>query len=287
MAQIPLSDWSVMLNRATGGNGGAQQIINSFKNNRVAGVATAQVAGMPQSLWRYDGQRPTAGVVPGTVGTNPTRATDGAIGQTNPTAPNKLYLVSAESSFKDRVGAQLMDRLMEMSGLSGTVTTPQVITSGTVSRYTGAESAGNEIWLEIYTIIGATPTTITASYTNQAGTAGQTTVAAVFGGTSFREAHRLIRLPFQSGDTGVQSVESVTLAGTTGTAGDFGVTIMRPIVGVSAVVAGNGYERSLAFVPGPMEIKTDAALFWIIQSGFSTQVPLSSNIRLAFVQGAP
>jgi hypothetical protein len=46
-----------------------------------------------------------------------------------------------------------------------------------VSRYTGAAAAGNRIFVEIYTIIGTVATTVTASYTNENGTAGRTTVA--------------------------------------------------------------------------------------------------------------
>jgi hypothetical protein len=82
--------------------------------------------------------------------------------------------------------------------------------------------------VEIYTVIGTTARTITASYTNQAGTSGRTTIAANIGATGFREETRAIFLPLASGDTGVQAVASVTLSGTTGTAGNFGVTVLQP-----------------------------------------------------------
>ena len=39
----------------------------------------------------------------------------------------------------------------------------------------------------------------------------------------------MIVLPLQAGDTGVKSVESVTLAATTGTAGNLGVLLFKPL----------------------------------------------------------
>jgi hypothetical protein len=283
----PNWDWSTVLNRATGGNGGAQQIIRGAKNDRVAGAIQAYRTGYSQSLWLNDGQQPSAGVKPGATGSNPDRTTAGAVGQANPTSPNKLYLFTIDYNSKARVTLALADRLMHMSGLSGTAAGAQTIASGSVSRYTGTESAGNEIWLEIYTQIGATPTTITASYTNQAGTAGQTTVAATFGGTDFREVTRFIKLPFQSGDTGVQSVQSVTLAGTTGTAGDFGVTIIRPLSLGDVGTGSTGATKTQSFVPGPIEIKTDACLFIYVMGTSGTAAGPWQTIRMTFIEGTP
>ena len=88
-----------------------------------------------------------------------------------------------------------------------------------------------QIALTIYTQIGTTAVTVTASYTNSAGTSGRTTQAVVIGGTAYREAGRVILLPLQSGDTGARAVASVTISATTGTAGAFGVTLVKVIAG--------------------------------------------------------
>jgi hypothetical protein len=37
-------------------------------------------------------------------------------------------------------------------------------------------------------------------------------------------------MPLQAGDRGVKSVESLTLSASTGTAGNFGLTLFRPIM---------------------------------------------------------
>ncbi len=100
----------------------------------------------------------------------------------------------------------LCDRLSHQGGLSAVTTGAQTtnLPTAALTRYTDGE--GVMLGLTVYTQIGATGTTITASYTNQAGTAGQTTPAVVFGGTGFREAGRMILLPLASGDTGVRAV---------------------------------------------------------------------------------
>ena len=116
-------------------------------------------------------------------------------------------------------------------------------------------------WIEIYTQIGAVATTITASYTNQAGTAGKTTLATAIGGTNLREESRIIRLPLADGDTGVQSVQSVTLAGSTGTAGSFGVVIAKPIDILLVEGAGAaGFRDMIAGMPTLPEIASNSCL---------------------------
>lgn len=91
------------------------------------------------------------------------------------------------------------------------------------------DAGGVQAAIEIYTQIGTTGTTVTASYSNQAGTSGRATPAIAIGTNNSREPGRFFPLPLQSGDTSVKSVETATLAGTTGTAGLFGVTLYRPL----------------------------------------------------------
>lgn len=146
----------------------------------------------------------------------------------------RAYLIGARMSASNSSGSLiLIDRLVESGGLNGTITTTQTtnLPTATLPRFT--DGAGVMIGLSIYTSVGSTGTTVTASYTNQAGVSGRTTQAMAFGGTNFSTVNRIIVLPLADGDTGVQSVESVTLAGTTGTAGNFGVTLFRPLGAIS------------------------------------------------------
>lgn len=257
-----LTNLSDIVNRATGGNSGTPEHLWFSRLDRLQGgtAPVATVAGRITSLWGYAGS--PAGVdvsTPPGAASNPTRATSGALKQANPGGGRQKWLLGMEI-VSSQVGAVLLyDRLMQVSGLSGTVTTAQTITSGTITRYTGGD--GNVLYAEIYTAVGATPTTITASYTNQAGTSGKTTTAVVFGGAGYQEVGRLIQLPLAAGDTGVRSVQSVTLAASSGTAGDFGVTIAHPLCFDAIGQAGAGFPRDMITgLPSLPEIVTDAAL---------------------------
>jgi hypothetical protein len=124
--------------------------------------------------------------------------------------------------------------LLNISGnMNATLATPQTtgLPTAALTRYTSGE--GVMAGIVIFTQIGNTITTVTVSYTNQAGTSGRTSTATSFGQTAFRENNIFIPIPLQAGDTGVRSIESVTLAASTGTAGNFGVCLYKPLAMIS------------------------------------------------------
>jgi hypothetical protein len=127
----------------------------------------------------------------------------------------------------------MIDLLNINGGLSGTVTTPQTtnLPTAALTRYTSGE--GVMAGVVIFTQIGNGFTTITISYTNQAGTSGRTSTATQFGQTNYRENNSFIPIPLQAGDTGIRSIESVTVLATTGTAGNFGVCLYKPLAMIS------------------------------------------------------
>lgn len=255
-----ITDLSDLINLSTGGGSAAPQNVSWFKSARIAGAAaTALIAGRPASLWRYDGSY-GPGAVPGAVAA-PTNATAGAAPLTSPGGGRQLHLVQAWATGLVAGTLILYDRLLHIGGLSGTVTTAQTV-GGTLTRNT--DGAGNMIFAEVYTQIGATSTTITASYTNQAGTAGRTTTAVAFGNTGFREATRAILLPLQSGDSGVRAVASTTVLATTGTAGAFGITVAQPLAYMGIGVGGGmGWRDFVTGLPGIPSPGDDACLAFL------------------------
>ena len=135
-----------------------------------------------------------------------------------------------------------------------------------LTRYTNG--LGNMVWAEIYTQIGATGTTLSMSYTDENG-AVSTSPTQTFGGTNFREESRAILLPLASGDRGVQSVRTVTVAATTGTAGNFGIVVGHPLAFCNIGTAGvPGWRDFVTGLPGIPEVLTDACLafLWVPQS---------------------
>lgn len=259
-----LNNLSDIVNRITGGNSGTPDNMFFYRDARVdAAAASATVAGRWTSLWMYEGS-PAGGPAPTTV-VIPTNASDGALKQADPGGGRQKWLLGGTLTAFVPGTLIIYDRLLHIGNLNATTITAQTV-GGTLTRYATTESVGNQIWVEIYTIIGTTATTITASYTNQAGTAGQTTTATAFGGTGLREAQRIIPLPLAQGDTGVRAVATITVLASTLTAGAFGVTIAKPLITIPCSLNGVGGIRDLiSGLPSIAEVKTGAclSLVWI------------------------
>lgn len=250
-----LSNLSDVIHRSTGGSSGTPESIHFFKSGRVNGVAGVTVAGRISDLWRYAGSQ-GPGSAPGGSVRNPDRTTSGAMKQANAGGGRQKWRLSISAALAagGRGCLVLYDRLLDRSGLDATVVTPQAI-GGSLTRYTNGE--GNQILVTINTLIGATSRTITASYSNTTPTSGRTTEAVAIGNTGLREVERGIILPLQAGDTGVTAVADVTLSGTTGTAGDFGVAIIHPLAYIPFALSADA--RTVGLIE---EIVDDACLSW-------------------------
>lgn len=268
-----ITDLSDLVNRMTGGNSGSPENIFFFKLPYIAGTVDTWTQGAMYSTWTYDGF-PAPASAPGAVAA-PTKATAGAIPFTNPGGGREKWLpqaIAVPQTNGDIAAILLYDRLLHISGLSGTTTTPQTV-GGTLTRNTGG--VGNMIFYEIYSAVGSTNgRTITASYTDQDGNSGVTSGAQVFGGSDgkYNDDRVMVPIPLAAGDTGVQAVASVTVSATTGGAGNFGITIARPL---ALLVAGGRGGLGLDMTVGPTgipEIDTDACLATAIQVSTTTEV---------------
>jgi len=253
------------VDKCSGGNNGNPQPFFLYKHDLLdAGAAPGGASGVNwQSVWQLVGV-PSHGIAPGAAAI-PTRATAGALGQANATGGRTLNLCFFGAMAQNSAGPLFVyDRIGHMSGLSGTSVVAQAV-GVTAGRYTGAESVGNEMWVEIYQPIGATGRTIIANYTNDANLPA-VSPAVVIGGVGFQESQRLIRLPLASGDSGVRSVETVTiLGGSTGTAGDFGVTLMRTLGICQTNAIRQPQQRNLLgpdFPPIPVKDDACIAFYW-------------------------
>lgn len=230
-------------------------------------------AGFYQSSWLSTGF-PGAGANPParTAGSGyiPTDTTAGCICPfTNPGGSDLTYLAGYAALATVTGSFVLYDRVWHCSGMDGTVATAQTITTpGSVDRPSGGDDV--ELWLEWYSTTGSTSRTVTVSYTNQAGTSGRTTQSFTLPASV--ATGRMYALPLQSGDYGVQSVASLTLSGTTGTAGNFGITLMKRIAEIPMGLQNTGDNLDPLQLRMPT-IPNDAclSLMWMA-TGASTQV---------------
>ena len=241
------------------------------RTNIYKASATSKAAGSFHSLWTTAGF-PTAGVAQGTTtGAIPTSLTTGAIPFTNPSALNSEYLARANFS-QSTIGTLILyDRLWHSSALSGTSAVAQTFTMPALTRYTDGKTV--ELWAEWYTATGSTAVTATALYTNTADVSGRTATASFIASPV---AGQMIAFTLQSGDLGIKSVQQITLSATTGTAGNFGLTLVRRVAEFSNSLA-NVSGSMDAFAIGMPNISNDACLSFMVQcSATNTGVIMGS-----------
>ena len=205
--------------------------VDALRLNQTADFQTSAitaVVGRPMAMW--SSLLPTPAIPTASVALDKTSSN--AISPIPNATSGKLQILGGRFNTSNLAGATVVaiDLLNVSGGLSGTITTEQTtnLPTAPLTRHTGG--TGVMIGLVIYATLGTTATTISVRYTNQAGTANRTSTVTSFGGTGFREAARLIMIPPAAGDTGVRSVEGVTLTATTGTAGNFGVCLFKPLL---------------------------------------------------------
>lgn len=239
------------------------RVSTPFQRLQDTKVSQTTVAGRFSSFW---GIAPGAGATPGAAAA-PTNTTAGSLGQFNSSGVMRIAQVAASLGQSGYI--MVCDRLLHNGGLSGIVTTAQTV-GGSLTRNTGG--VGNFLAAEVYTAIGTTATTITASYTNEAGTASRTTVATAIGGTGLREVQRFIPLPLQAGDKGVRACATATLLASTGTAGSWGITIWRPLFALAIPNLGSQqllYD-SMELCCGNMPVVDSNACLWYVMMAFTT-----------------
>lgn len=179
----------------------------------VKALTGTMVAGRPHSLFFLAGiPGAAAAPSPGVAGAALTTYA-GQIPFTNPVSGN-TYL--ARFAAQATIAGQLLlcDRLWHNSGLSATSTSAQTVNSvawparsadGTVN------GDGVLVGLEVATALGAGAPVLTMSYTNQAGTSGRTGAGVVaFVASSI--AGTFYPIGLDAGDTGVRSIQTVTLS---------------------------------------------------------------------------
>lgn len=245
-----------------------KQVIEWFRSASRTTIAAAwfsvlDLAGQPGG-GTLAGTSTTAGVVPDdTVTGYPTLNAFGGGGA------NIGYLTRFNfgNSVAGRMG--LWDCLFKAGAYAGTGVSQTLASQPSYSgRIPGSDYSGTELWIDCVTALAAT-LTVTVTYTNQAGTTGQTTGAVSVGGAL--TVGRAIQLPLQAGDTGIQKIESVTATGAA--SGTFNVLVLRPLATGRVVVAGAGDAYDLLRTGMPQVFATTALHVMVSPDSTSTGVP--------------
>lgn len=126
------------------------------------------------------------------------------------------------------------------------------------ARIPNSDYKGTQIWIEAVTAFTGNQT-IQIGYTNQDGTSGRSTGAIATGVAPI--VGRMLQLPLQAGDSGVQRIDSVV--STVSSAGTFNVLVMRRLCSARVRVANDGDNHPPEKVGLPI-IFADSALYPII-----------------------
>lgn len=210
-------------------------------------VTPTLVAGRPASLWYLAGAPGTASAPANTAGGTSLSSTSaliaGQIPHYDPGSGNS-YLAQFTAKATQPGTLLLCDRLMQVAGTSGgtaigvTTTTAQTINSGTLPSRdrTGTANGDSVLWgLEIVAATGAGTATPSISYTNQAGTSGET-ASLVDTYVASSAIGAFYRFGLQAGDTGIKSVQSITL-GVSMTSGTICLVAYRVIQALPLIAA--------------------------------------------------
>ena len=203
-------------------------------------VTPTLVAGKPQSLWGLGGS-PGAGAYDTTLNGPILSQTGGliagAIPFTDPGTGNS-YLGRLQGAATIAGTLILCDRLWHNGGYTITLATAQTSTTPTwPSRdATGTTNGvGVLLGLEISSGAGAAAPTITISYTNSGGSNNRTGTNW-FATANSPAAGSFFPISLQSGDVGVQSVQSLTLS-TSWLSGTMNLVAYRPLAALELPLA--------------------------------------------------
>lgn len=248
----------------------------------------SMVAGGFASLWRLTSY-PAQGAVP-TTAEILSDATLGAIVLPARISGQSRFLAFWEL-FSSVAGAMVIieDRLAQMGGLSGTVTTAQTVnvdvsgsTSNLTERIGAADYSEVKWWLEWYTATGAAATAVTVAVTYTDNSTGNIAVSL----PATVAASRRYAIAPTNGKF-IKSVQSVTLSVTTGTAGNFGVTATRDICTNATAIANTnvGGVRDWANLPIAQVFDNSCLHLSVLNAG-TTSPTVIGNIQLIVVNDA-
>lgn len=242
-------------------NSGFQQPIPFSKSNS---VSANNIPGQWQTYWAVAGNPATGSYDTTLNGVTLSGSSSQVTGQLRFVDPNagNCYLGRFQVIATSASGAGatdfsgtliLADRLWHNGGISATSTGAQTIVSPTwPARDTAGATSGDGVLLALEcsaTMGSSGPPTITVSYTNSSGTAGQT--GTNISGTLLAcPAQTTFLISLQAGDTGVRSVQSITLSASW-TSGTINLVAYRPI---ALLELSSGRSKSIDALSGAMPI---------------------------------
>lgn len=208
----------------------------------------------------------------------------GQIPFTNPAAGQATYLTRLTVAANGSGTFRVYDRLWHNSGLVVTTTTAQTVSSvawPARDRVGSTSGAGVLVGIEVSTATtnASAVTNTTMNYTNSAGVAGRTATMASFPATAV--AGTFVPFQLQAGDTGVRSVQDVTL-GTSYVTGAIHLVAYRALMQLGVMTTNVASELN-AVTGGMPQLHDNSVpfLMWLPTSASG----LTLTATVSFAQG--
>lgn len=243
-------------------------------------ASRTSVAAIPFSVFDLAGN-PGAGVLAGTstaAGVVPTAATAGCP-TINSFGGSNGYINKVEFGSTVACRLALFDMVFKAGAYAFTAGTTALSAQPSYSgrMLGGTDFTNTEIWVEVTTaFVTGTAWQVQVTYTNQAGTTGRTSIISAAQAAAALTQGKMFQLALQSGDTGVQKIESViaTNGGTAMTAGKFNVLVLRRLWSNARVrVANDGDIHDMLKTGLPQIFDTSALVLQVTADSTATGLP--------------
>ena len=230
------------------------------------------VAGRPTSLWSFAGIPGPGSFSSSLAGATLSSADAGSLWRGNPVSGNSYASCLSAVTSATAGMLYLIDRLWHNGGFTITSTAAQTVNSvawpsrcptSATDQTPSTNGYGVLLGVEVSVTTGAGTPTLTVGYTNAAGTSGKTgtniqaTAASAPVGSFFQ-------LGLAAGDTGVRSVQSLTLSATW-TSGTINLVAYRILAAVPATI-GPAMPEADWYSIGSQRIYDNACLSFLFGS---------------------
>lgn len=274
------------------------RVLDASGRERISDEATSTVVGRP--LWLYktgtaaeaaaswygflkDVGSPGAWS-PGTPGVNGATVTAPFSGALPLPSPSSAWYLTGASAVASVASSQMLfDLLWYNTGLAVTTTTAQAITSGTLpARDANGATSGAGCMIGLYWTTASTNAAAisgsTVTYTNSAGTGSRTATLVATAGNQIPATPvigTIVWFQLAAGDTGVQSIQSITL-GTSLVTGAISLMIARPIAFIPCPAANVSHPSQKM----SKRLWTGSALFLCGLATATTAYTVSADLSL-------
>lgn len=244
-----------------------------------AGQGNTSQVGLWSSAWARASSPPQGGF-PATGSEVCTHETVGALQFDQPGVGESVKLLAASFRASLLGGCYVLDRLVHTAALPGSETGVQEVDTAALPDRV-SDAVGVEIWLEVIGPFAANAAgAVTVTYTNSDGDPGRESAAfplSVSMGTGVA-----VRVPLQTGDVGVLSVDGIEFASGWAAGSSMSVVLAKRVASLASSVANSTVSFGGLYL-GPVDVPAGACLYFVTNGSSSSSPSFMVSLTMAAV----